>query len=164
MMDGREKSDLVVVAKKPANKAEQSAAESVERRARAEGNAGRQSTRRAQNRESVSQALNRVREVARRRKKERFSALLHHLNIDMLRLAFYELKRDAAPGVDGLRWEDYEADLERRLGDLHERVHRGAYRALPARRRIYRSRTGDNAHWRLRQWKTRSSSAQPSRC
>jgi hypothetical protein len=83
----------------------------------------------------VSQALNRVREVARRRKKERFIALLHHISVDLLRQAFYELKRDAAPGVDGLRWEDYEAGLERRLGDLHERVRRGAYRALPSRRR-----------------------------
>jgi RNA-directed DNA polymerase len=83
----------------------------------------------------VSQALTRIREVARRRKKERFIALLHHISVDVLRQAFYELKRDAAPGVDGLRWEDYEAGLERRLGYLHERVRRGAYRALPSRRR-----------------------------
>jgi RNA-directed DNA polymerase len=135
MMNGREESDPAIVAKKPTNKAEQSATELVERRAGAEGNAGRQSTRRAQNRESVLQALNRVRKVARRRKKERFIALLHHIRVDLLRQAFYELKRDAAPGVDGLRWEDYEAGLERRLGDLHERVQRGAYRALPSRRR-----------------------------
>src|SRR5215469_15693836 len=135
MANGREKSDLAIVAKKSANKGEQSPAESVERRAGAEGNAGRHSTRRAQHRESVSQALNRVRDVARRRTKERLIALLHHLNVELLRRAFYELKRDAAPGVDGVRWEDYEADLGRRLGDLHERVQRGAYRALPARRR-----------------------------
>jgi len=135
MMNGREESDPAIVAKKPTNKAEQSATELVERRAGAEGNAGRQSTRRAQNRESVSQALNRVRKVARRRKKERFIALLHHISVDLLRQAFYELKRDAAPGVDGLRWEDYEAGLECRLGHLHERVRRGAYRALPSRRR-----------------------------
>jgi len=135
MMNGREESDPAIVAKKPTNKAEQSATELVERRAGAEGNAGRQSTRRAQNRESVSQALNRVRKVARRRKKERFIALLHHIGVDLLRQAFYELKRDAAPGVDGLRWEDYEAGLECRLGHLHERVRRGAYRALPSRRR-----------------------------
>jgi len=135
MMNGRKESDPAIVAKKPTNKAEQSATELVERRAGAEGNAGRQSTRRAQNRESVSQALNRVRKVARRRKKERFIALLHHISVDLLRQAFYELKRDAAPGVDGLRWEDYEAGLECRLGHLHERVRRGAYRALPSRRR-----------------------------
>jgi len=135
MANGREKSDLAIVAKKSANKGEQSPAESVERRAGAEGNAGRHSTRRAQHRESVSQALNRVRDGARRRTKERFIALLHHLNVELLRRAFYELKRDAAPGVDEVRWGDYEADLERRVGDLHERVQRGAYRALPARRR-----------------------------
>ncbi len=135
MMNGSEESDSTIVARKPTNKAEQSAAELVERRVGAEGNAVRQSTRRAQNRVSVTQALNRVREVARTRKKERFTALLHHLSVDLLRLAFYELKRDAAPGVDGLTWENYAAGLEPRLGDLHQRVQRGAYRALPARRR-----------------------------
>ena len=135
MMNGREESDPAIVAKKPTNKAEQSATELVEQSAGAEWNADRQSTRRAQKRESVLQALNRVRKVARRRKKERFFALLHHISVDLLRQAFYELKRDAAPGVDGLRWEDYEAGLERQLGDLHERVQRGAYRALPSRRR-----------------------------
>jgi group II intron reverse transcriptase/maturase len=83
----------------------------------------------------VTHALNRVREVARKGKKERLIALLHHISIDLLRQAFYELKRDAAPGVDGLRWEDYAVGLEQRLTDLHERVQRGAYRAQPARRR-----------------------------
>jgi retron-type reverse transcriptase len=95
---------------------------------------GRQSTRRAQDRASVSQALDRVRQAARQRKKERFTALFHHLSLDLLRTAFFALKRDAAPGVDGLTWRDYEADLELRLADLHARVHRGAYRALPSRR------------------------------
>jgi group II intron reverse transcriptase/maturase len=83
----------------------------------------------------VSQALARVRHAARQRKKEQFTALLHHVDISLLRLAFYALKRDAAPGVDGVTWQDYEADLERRLADLHDRVHRGAYRAQPSRRR-----------------------------
>jgi group II intron reverse transcriptase/maturase len=73
--------------------------------------------------------------VAKKRKKERFTALLHHISVDLLRLAFYELKRDAAPGIDGLTWENYAAGLEHRLGDLHQRVQRGAYRALPSRRR-----------------------------
>ena len=135
MMNGSEESDPAIVTKKPTNKAEQSVAELVERRAGAEGNADWQSTRRAQNRVSVTQALNRVREVARKRKKERFTALLHHISVDLLRLAFYEVKRDAAPGVDGLTWENYAADLEPRLCDLHQRVQRGAYRALPSRRR-----------------------------
>ena len=81
----------------------------------------------------MSQALERVRQAAQR-KKEKFIALLHHISIDSLRMAFFAVKRDAASGVDGLTWPTYEADLERNLTDLHERVHRGAYRALPSRR------------------------------
>ena len=119
---------------KPANKAEQSAAEPVERRAEAEGNAGQSSTGRVQSRGTVSQGLERIRQAARERKKERFTSLLHHISIDLLGEAFGELKQNAAPGVDGLRCRDYEADLERNLEDLHSRVHRGAYRALPSRR------------------------------
>jgi group II intron reverse transcriptase/maturase len=107
----------------------------VERRAEAKGNASQHSTRRAQDRESVSQALERIRQVARQRKKERFTSLLHHISGELLRWAFFALNRDAAPGVDGLTWQDYEADLDRKIEDLHARVHRGAYRALPSRRR-----------------------------
>jgi len=82
----------------------------------------------------VSQALERIRQAARQRKKERFTALLHHISTDLLREAFSELKRNAAPGVDGLTCGTFEADLERNLANLHERVQRGAYRALPSRR------------------------------
>jgi group II intron reverse transcriptase/maturase len=82
----------------------------------------------------VSQGLARIRQVARERKKEKLTALLHHVSVDLLEAAFYELKQNAASGVDGTTWCDYEADLERNLEDLHVRVHRGAYRALPARR------------------------------
>jgi len=89
LMHGREKSDPAIVAMKPTNNARQLAAELVERRAGAEGNVSQQSTRRAQDRESVSQALERVRQVARQRKKERFTALFHHLSIPMLRTAFF---------------------------------------------------------------------------
>jgi RNA-directed DNA polymerase len=135
MTHGRGKSDSVIVAAKPTNKAGQPGAELVERRAGTKGNAEQQSTRRAQDRESVSQALSRVRQAARQRRKEKFTALFHHLSIPMLRTAFFALKREAAPGVDGLRWQDYEADLDRRIEDLHSRVHRGAYRAQPSRRR-----------------------------
>jgi len=134
MMHDREKSDLAIVAVKPTNKAGQPAAESVETRAGAKGNASWQSTHRTQGRERVSQALERVRQAARQRKKEKFTALLHHVSVDLLGMAFFALKRDAAPGVDGLTWRTYEADLDRNLTDLHERVHRGAYRALPSRR------------------------------
>src|ERR1700750_332791 len=135
MTHGHEKSEPAIVATKPTNKAGQLAAEPVERRAGTEGNADQQSTRRAQDRESVSHALDRVRQAARQRRKERFTALFHHLSLPMLRTAFFALKREAAPGVDGLTWQDYEADLDRRIEDLHTRVRRGAYRAQPSRRR-----------------------------
>ena len=134
MMHGREKSDLAIGAAKPANNDGRPSAELVEQRAGAEGNAGQDRTRRAQDRASVSQGLDRVRHVARQRKKERFTALLHHVSPNLLRTAFFALRRQAAPGVDGLTWQAYEADLDRRIEGLHERVHRGAYRALPARR------------------------------
>jgi len=78
--------------------------------------------------------LARIRQAAKLRKKERFTSLLHHVSIDLLRFSFFALKKDAAPGVDGLAWQDYETRLEDNLEDLHARVHRGAYRALPSRR------------------------------
>src|SRR5246127_3783483 len=134
MMYGGGKSDPGIVAVKLANNAEQSDAESVEPRTGTKGNADQQSTRQAQDWESVSQALARIRQAAKQRKKERFTSLLHHVSVDLLRLSFFALKKDAAPGVDGLAWRDYEANLEDNLEDLHDRVHRGAYRALPSRR------------------------------
>ena len=134
MMHGREKSDPAIVAMKPANKVVPTAAEPVEQRAGTKGNAVQSNTHRAQDRARVSQALGRVRQAARQRKKEKFTALLHHINAASLRLAFFALKRDAAPGVDGLTWRTYEADLDRNLTDLHSRVQRGAYRAQPSRR------------------------------
>ena len=144
MMHGHEKSDLVIVAGKPANKAEApsaeqsagevDAAEAVERRAGTKGNAGQQSTCRAQHRISVEQALERIRKVAKERKKERFTTLFHHISTDLLEQAFYELQENAAPGVDRLTWRAYEEDLESNIEDLHQRVQRGAYRALPSRR------------------------------
>ena len=136
MMHGREKSDAVIVAMKPTNKAGRPAAEPVEPRTATKRNADEQSTCRTQGRASVSQALDRVRQAAKQRKKERFTALFHHLSVDLLREAFFALKRDAAPGVDGLTWTEYQADLEPRLNDLHARLHRGAYRAQPSRRRM----------------------------
>jgi RNA-directed DNA polymerase len=134
MMYERGKSDSAIVATKPMNNAGRPAAEPVEPRVGTKGNASQQSTGRTQRRETVSQALERIRQAARQRKKERFTALLHHVNVDLLRPAFFEIKKDAAPGVDGLTRQDYEAELERKLEDLHARVQRGAYRALPSRR------------------------------
>ena len=134
MMNGPEKSDSPVVARKPANKALQVAAEWVEPRAGTEGNAEQPRTHRTQCRASVSPGLDRVRQAARQRKKEKFTALLHHVDMDCLRDAFLALKRHAAAGVDGLTWQDYERDQERNLRALLARVHNGAYRAQPVRR------------------------------
>ena len=93
MMHDREKSASAIVAGKPTNKAVPTAAEPVEPRAGAKGNASQQSTHRTQRRERVSQALERVRQAARQRKKERFTALLHHISIDCLQMAFFALRR-----------------------------------------------------------------------
>src|SRR5580698_2168885 len=133
-MHDPEKSDSGIVATKPTNKAGRPVAEPVEPRPGTKGNADQQSTHRAQSRARVTQALGRVRLAARQRKKGQFTALLHHINADTLRTAFYALKRKAAAGVDGVTWHDYEADLEPRIEDLHGRVHRGAYRPQPSRR------------------------------
>jgi hypothetical protein len=171
MVYGHEESDFAIVAVKPANKAEPSAAErsaaeptaaeSAEPRAETKGNADEQSTCRAQSRVSVSQALERIRKVARERKKERFTALFHHISIDLLEEAFFNLKENAAPGVDRLTWQDYEADLEGNLEDLHDLVQRGAYRALPSRR-VYVPKP--DGRQRPLAVATRSSNGRWSRC
>jgi len=111
-----------------------SSAESGEGRPSIKENAGQPSTHPTQSGGRVSQGLAGVRKAARENKEMRFTALLHHLTVDLLRESFYSLKRKAAPGVDGVTWHEYEAGLEDRLIDLHGRVHRGAYRALPSRR------------------------------
>ncbi len=134
MMNGREKSDPATVAKKSANEAERPGEEWMEPRAGAKGNADRQSTLRTQDRAGVSQALGRIRKAARKSKTEKFTALLHHVDVRLLRELYLSLRRDASPGADGVTWEDHGLDLESRLTDLHERVHRGAYRAQPSRR------------------------------
>jgi RNA-directed DNA polymerase len=142
MMHGPEKSDLCEVAGKPANAREGGRGESVERRQGTEGNTGKTGMRRTPSQISMFSGLDRVRERARQEKKERFTALLHHVDVDLLRAAFFWLKKDAAPGVDGLTWREYEQNLQERLVDLHARVHRGAYRALPSRRKFIPKGTG----------------------
>jgi RNA-directed DNA polymerase len=134
MMHGRGTSDEAIVAGKLANKAERSAAEPVERRAEAEGNASQHDTHRTPSRASVTQGLERIRQTARERKKERFTALLHHIGPDLLEAEFFALEKGAAAGVDGLTWRDYEQNLRANIEDLHARIHRGAYRPLPSRR------------------------------
>jgi hypothetical protein len=142
MMNELEKSDPSIVAAKLANKSGGSDTESVEPRGGAKGNTPEPRTHRTLSRDSVSPGLERVRERARQGKKERFTALLHHVTVDLLRTSYLRLKRDAAPGVDGIRWREYGQDLEAKLVDLHGRVHRGAYRALPSRRKFIQKEDG----------------------
>jgi RNA-directed DNA polymerase len=128
------KSDRCIVPEKPANKGETTPAESVEGRQRVKGNSVQMAMLRTQSRGGVTTELDRVREAARRDKRAKFTALLHHVSVDLLRTSFYELKRDAATGIDGLTWGEYEGVLEERLKELHGRIHRGSYRAMPSRR------------------------------
>ena len=116
------------------NKGVQAPAEVGEGRLRPKENAGQPHTQPAQNGQRVSQGLNGVRRAARERKQERFTALLHHLNVDLLKDSYFALQRKAAPGVDGMRWREYGDGLEDRITDLHSRIHRGGYRAQPSRR------------------------------
>ena len=134
MMYGMEKSDSVIVAVKSANKGTPVPAEPMEPRTEPKGNLESQSTRRTQDRESVTQAADRIRQFVQREPRERLTTLLHHVTVDALRWAFFELKRNAAAGADGMTWGMYEEGLEGRLADLHDRVHSGAYRATPSRR------------------------------
>ena len=136
MMHEPEKSDSAIVAMKLANKTAvpKAAAELVEPRAGTKGNTGQSHTRRTQGRGSVSQRLDRVRKAAGQMKKEKFTALLHHIDEDLLLESFLALKRHASAGVDKVTWEDYDAQLQDNLQDLHKRVHSGAYRAQPVRR------------------------------
>jgi group II intron reverse transcriptase/maturase len=116
------------------NKDGKLSAESGEGRPLIKENARQPNTYPTQSGKGVSQGLADVRKAARDNKEMRFTALLHHLTVDLLRESFYSLKRKAAPGVDGVTWQEYEVGLEDRLIDLHDRVHRGAYRAQPSRR------------------------------
>jgi RNA-directed DNA polymerase len=134
-MNDRRESDSRVVPAKLANKAEESAAELVEGRRLDEGNTGQQNACRTQGRDvSASSALDRVRQVAAKDREARFTALLHHVDVDRLRGAYRALSPKAASGVDGETWESYGQNLEENLRGLHGRVQRGAYRAKPSRR------------------------------
>jgi RNA-directed DNA polymerase len=129
------KSDSRVVPRKVPNEARRRAAEGLEGRRLAKRNSSQATTRRTQSRARVQAALGRVRQAAHQQKGVRFTALLHHIYaIDTLRAAFYELERDAAPGVDGVTWEGYGQDLEANLAELSDRVGRGTYRPQPVRR------------------------------
>ena len=134
MMNGQGKSDGPVVPAKLSNKAGRPAAETVEGRGPAKGNTDQQNAPWTQGQTSAPSALDRVRQVATRDRKARFTTLFHHLTIDRLRDAFLSLEKKAAAGVDGVTWVQSRAGLEGNLRDLHERLHRRAYRAKPSRR------------------------------
>src|SRR6266436_2599657 len=125
MMDGLEKSDRLIQPKKLSNTAERSAAEGAEGRSLAKGNLPQDDTNRMQGRKKVNSALRRIRQAAERDSKVKFTSLLHHISsVDMLREAYFSLKRDAAPGIDGQTWRDYGEDLEEHLRDLSGRLAR----------------------------------------
>ena len=134
MMYDAKKSDPGIVPTKGANKGGISPAEPLEGRAGIERNPGGPSTGRTQSRGTVSQGAERIGQFIAREPQEKLTALLHHITVDALRAAYYGLKPDSAPGVDGVTWEEYGEGLEGRLPDLHRRVHTGAYRATPSRR------------------------------
>src|SRR6516165_6478755 len=145
MMNGTKKSHSSIVPAKPANKAEQSAAESVEGSDGTKRNAELQSTVRTQGREAVSQAQDRIREAVNRNKKEKLTALLHHVSVDVLRWAFFNLKKRAAPGVDELTWVDYAADL-----DLNLRIEHCHRAACTFPRQTANNDRSASLHWRIR--------------
>jgi RNA-directed DNA polymerase len=127
-------SDGRVVPTKCPNKGGEPPAEGTEGRRPTKENIEQTTAPRTQSRTGELSGLLGVREVARKEKRTRFTALLHHVTVHLLRDSFYALKRDAAPGVDGVTWREYETDLEARLVDLHSQVHRGTYRAQPSKR------------------------------
>jgi RNA-directed DNA polymerase len=129
------KTDDRVVPGKPPNKGvPEASAEVVEGRRSTEGNTMQAAASRTQSRIDALDALDRVREAARRDRRARFTALLHHVTAERLQEGFFALKHEAAPGVDGITWEQYDVGLEDRLRDLHRRIHEGTYRAQPSRR------------------------------
>ena len=134
MMNGLKQSDSAIVPLRAANKGASALAEPTEERAGTKGNPRSQSMHRTQRRARVSQAAERIRQAATRKPKEKLTALLHHITTEALGAAYLSLKRDAAAGVDGVTWHEYGEGLAARLHDLHDRVHSGAYRALPSRR------------------------------
>src|ERR1700732_1658744 len=116
------------------NKGEQASAEGMEGRRPTKENIGQATPPRTQSRISELSDLPGVREAARRDKRTRFTALLHHVTVPRLRDSYYALRREAAPGVDGVTWQEYGTGLDEKLADLHRRIHRGTYRAQPSKR------------------------------
>ena len=142
-MNGTEQSDSPIVPRKPVNKAAQAVAESAEGSGGTKRNAELQSTVRTQSRDAVSQAQGRIRDAVNRNKKERLTALLHHVDVDCLRRAFFSLKKRAAPGVDGVTWDQYAERLE---GNRALQICRACFLSIAQHRqsgRDHRARAAD---------------------
>ena len=163
-MNERGKSDGPVVPAKPPNKAARAVAEVVEERGPAEGNTASTTHPGRSAGHCAPSGLDRVREVARKDKEARFTALLHHVDVDRLRSAYRAIRPQAAPAVDGLTWAAYGQDLEANLQGLHRRLHAGSYRqgrhGVPTSRR----RMGGCGRLALPRWRTKSCSVPLSRC
>jgi hypothetical protein len=165
-VDGRGQSDGLVVPANPPNKAAAAAAaaEVGEGSGPAKGNTASKPRPGRSAGPGVSHALDRVRQVAVRDKEARFTALLHHVDLGLLRAAYRGINRKAAPGVDGVTWAAYGQDLEANLQDLHRRVQAGATGRARLGGRTSRRRTGGCGRWASPRWRTRSSSGLSSRC
>ena len=145
MMNGQRESDGFIVPTKSLNKSEKLEAEAVEGRNPTKRNTGQQNADRALSRkEPAPSALDRVRKKAKKDKKMKFTSLLHHVSRMRLATAFLNLKRKAAPGVDGITWKQYRENLDENISDLHGRLHRGAYRAKPTKRATIDKEDGRN--------------------
>jgi group II intron reverse transcriptase/maturase len=133
-MHADENSDGVIVPEKRPNNEGSPSAEAVEGRTSPKGNGGETAAARTQRRDAASNGLVAVRQAARQSKSVRFTALLHHISVDLLKQSYHSLARDSAPGIDGVTWQAYGENLEAKLTELHDRIHKGSYRARPARR------------------------------
>ena len=133
-MNADEKSDEGIRPMNQPNKEGSPSTEAVEERPSPQGNGGETAADRTLRRDTASIGLAGVRRAARQSKSVRFTALLHHITVDLLEQSYCALERDSAPGIDGVTWQAYGENLEEKLTDLHDRIHKGSYRARPARR------------------------------
>ena len=136
-----------------------SSAETGEGRTSPKGNGGETATARTLRRDTASNGLIAVRRAARQSKSVRFTALLHHITTDRLKQSYLSLERDSAPGIDGVTWQAYGENLEEKLKELHDKVHRGSYRAHPARRTYIPKADGSQRPRRFSRPSTRRTSS-----
>jgi RNA-directed DNA polymerase len=151
-MHADENSDGGIVPEKRPNKEGLPLAEAAEGRTPPKGNGGETAAARTLRRGTASNGLIAVRRAARQSKSVRFTALLHHITIDLLKRSYLSLERDSAPGIDGVTWQTYGENLEEKLRDLHDKLHRGSYRARPARRTYIPKADGSKRPLSIAMW------------